>query len=292
MKTSVIEKQCKDALNRINSKYLPYKWDLNIYRGCSHSCEYCFAMYSHKYIEGNYNFTKDIVVKTNIAEKLEMKLRSKTWKGEVVNLGGVTDSYQELESEYKIMPEILKLLIKYRTPAFISTKSDLILRDFDLLEELARVAHVSVAETIVTVDDEIRKKIEPGASPINNRFKVLKEFATTNVTTGLHLMPIIPYITDNIENLEKIYYYAKRCNVDYVLPSVLNLKGITKPNFMKMVQKQFPEKYNDISSICKTGFCSKEYRVLLYEKINILKEKYHISSYKIIQESEQLKLKI
>lgn len=98
------------------------RWDLNIYCGCEHGCKYCYAMYSHDYL-GSEEYFKDIYVKTNIVERLEEQLRSYSWKREVVNIGGVTDSYQPLEAEYKTMPEILKLMIKYRTPCIISTKS-------------------------------------------------------------------------------------------------------------------------------------------------------------------------
>ncbi|OJT81281.1 radical SAM protein, partial [Clostridioides difficile] len=86
-------------------------WDLNIYRGCEHGCKYCYAIYSHKYINSN-NYFEEIYVKTNIVEKLERQLKSSKWKKEVINIGGVTDSYQPIEADYKIMPEILNLLIK------------------------------------------------------------------------------------------------------------------------------------------------------------------------------------
>ena len=154
----VEEIKAKKALNKLNSKFLPYKWDLNVYRGCSHRCQYCYALYSHQYLESGKNFFDTIYVKTNIAEALEKELSSKRWKREVVNLGGVTDSYQPIEEKYKLMREVLKLMIKYKTPIVISTKSDLILRDMDLLTELAKVANVNVAVTITTMDENIRKK--------------------------------------------------------------------------------------------------------------------------------------
>ena len=154
---NLIKIQAKTALNRIKSNYLPYKWDLNIYRGCSHQCVYCYALYSHQFLD-HKNFFKDLYVKENIVELLEKKLSSKRWKREIINLGGVTDSYQIAESQLKLMPQILKLFIKYRTPLVISTKSDLILRDIDLFEELSKVSSTSVAFTVTTLDENIRKK--------------------------------------------------------------------------------------------------------------------------------------
>gem|GEM_PF-3853937 len=89
---------------------MPYRWDLNIYRGCQHGCKYCYAVYSHKYLD-SVDFFTDIHIKTNIVDELEKELRNNSWKREVVNIGGITDSYQPVEDKYKLMPEILKLFI-------------------------------------------------------------------------------------------------------------------------------------------------------------------------------------
>ncbi len=112
------------------------------------------------------------------------------------NIGGVTDSYQPIEREMKIMPEILKLMIKYKTPIIISTKSDLILRDIALIKELADITYVNVAFTITTMDEQLREKLEPNASPSLKRFEALQQFKKTNASLGVHIMPIIPYLTD------------------------------------------------------------------------------------------------
>ena len=123
---------CKVALNKLKRK-IPFAWDLNIYRGCEHRCQYCYAIYSHDYL-GSEQYFDTIYVKTNIVEQLEKQLGSPDWKQEVVNIGGVTDSYQPAEEKYKLMPHILRLMIKYSTPCIISTKSDLILRTSILLK--------------------------------------------------------------------------------------------------------------------------------------------------------------
>lgn len=119
-------------MNHIKTTRLPYHWDLNIYRGCEHNCEYCFAMYTHQYIEDT-DFFHHIYVKKNIVEQLEKKLSSPSWKKEIINLGGVTDNYQPAEKSFQLMPEILKLMIRYKNPIIISTKSTLILRDLELI---------------------------------------------------------------------------------------------------------------------------------------------------------------
>ena len=147
------EINCKSALNKINNKY-GFCYDLNIYRGCIHKCYYCFAVYSHKYINSR-DFFGEIFVKKNIAEVLEKELSSRNWKRDIINLGSVTDNYQECEKDYKLMRDILKLLIRYKTPMCISTKSDLILRDFDLIDELSNIVPVRIATTITTLNEKL-----------------------------------------------------------------------------------------------------------------------------------------
>lgn len=264
------------ALTKLKRK-VPYGWDLNIYRGCRHGCQYCYAMYSHQYI-GNDNFFNDIYVKENVVEQLEKALASDKWKREVINIGGVTDSYQPVEARYQLMPQILKLLIKYKTPAIISTKSKLVLRDYDLIDELSQITYVNVAATITTMDEAIRSKIEPGGASSQERFQVLKEFRKTNASTGLHVMPIIPFITDNEGNFDKMFASAAECGVHYVLPGTLYLRGTTYKNFMAFIQKEFGDIESEFKKLYKTGSAGNEYKTILYEKVNRLRDKYGLSN--------------
>lgn len=272
------EIKVKKALNRLNSKFLPYKWDLNVYRGCSHRCQYCYALYSHQYLESGKNFFDTIYVKTNIIEALEKQLSSKRWKREVINLGGVTDSYQPIEEKYKLMREVLKLMIKYKTPIVISTKSDLILRDIDLLTELASVASVNVAVTITTMDENIRNKIEPGGKPSEKRLEVLKQLSGKDIGLGLHLMPILPMITDNEENIENIFREVSKVPIDYAICGFLNLRSATRANFLDFIKRDFPNLFDDYLKLYQSPFISKDYAKNVYEKIWKLKRKYSINS--------------
>lgn len=267
---------CSEACNKLKRK-IPYSWDLNIYRGCKHGCKYCYAIYSHQYLEAEEYFD-DIYIKTNIVEQLERQLNSPSWKREIVNIGGITDSYQPVEKVYKLMPDILRLMIKYKTPCIISTKSDLILRDYDLIDELSRITYVNVAATITCINENIRKKIEPNAVPTIDRFKMLKEFNKTNASTGLHFMPIIPYITDGFENVDLIYNQAAHCKVDYVLPGVLYLRGKTRKVFFDFIRQEYPNLYEPLQTLYKKGGAGKEYKDERYAMVNQIKEKYNLSS--------------
>jgi DNA repair photolyase len=273
---AITEITCESALNKLKRK-IPFGWDLNIYRGCSHACNYCYAIYSHQYLNSD-GFYDDIFVKTNIVEQLEKELSSPSWKREVINIGGVTDSYQKAEESYRFMPQILKLLIKHRTPAIISTKSTLVLRDYDLIDELSRVTYINIAASITTMDENVRKKIEPGGAPSTERFAMLKEFRKTNASIGLHVMPIIPYITDSRENMEALCVNARECGADYMLPGTLYLRGVTRNVFFESIRKKFPEEYIKLQAMYKTGAASKEYKDHLYEMVNELRKQYGISS--------------
>lgn len=275
---------CKSALHKLKSEMLPYDCDLNIFRGCVHGCKYCYALYSHTYLEDKEYF-KNIYVKKDIVKVLELELRSKKSKNILVNIGGVTDSYQALEKTYKIMPEVLKLFIKHKIPINISTKSDLILRDYDLIDELSRLTYVNIASTITVADEVMRVKIEPNAVNSKRRFEVLKEFRKTNASVGVHVMPIVPFLTDNYENLNEIFYHTKSINAHYLLPGTLNLRGRTKEYFLDFIRKDFPNLSQKYLKLYQNGRLDEEYRDNLYKTLNTLFLKHDVSKnyYKFIE---------
>ncbi|MFO7952715.1 MAG: radical SAM protein [Bacillota bacterium] len=269
------EVEAKSALHKLKRK-IPYGWDLNLYRGCSHNCVYCYAASSHQYL-GYKDFSGDILVKINIAEVLEKELQAPGWKREVINIGGVTDSYQAAEQHYRLMPQVLKLLIKYKNPAIISSKSDLILRDYDLIDQLSRLTYINVAQTITSWDESVREKIEPGAASSAKRFEVFKEFRKTNASLGLHVMPIIPYLTDHRENLQELCSRGREVKVDYLLPGTLYLRGNTRSRFFAFIQNEHPELTDQFRMLYKTGSAGKLYKEEMYKVLNSLRDKYNLS---------------
>lgn len=282
------------ALNKIKSTSklaLPFHWDLNIYRGCEHGCNYCYAMYSHSYLEKinekkkeysfvdgeNNNFFRRICVKTNIAEALEQQLGARTWKKELINIGGVCDSYQPAESKYGLMREVLATMIECKNPVTISTKSDLILRDFNLLRELSELTYVNIAVTVTTMDEKLSALLEPFAASPKKRFSILQAFKDTNAITGLHLMPILPFLTDSPRNLEQILSLAAECKVDYALPVALYLRGETRKHFFNFLKLNFPELVHPYHRLYAEGGAKKIYKEGLYGVLKPLMEKYRLS---------------
>ena len=269
--------QVKSGLHRVKGNF-PFNWDLNVYRGCGHGCVYCYALYSHDYLKPNEDFYGNIYVKENLVEVLDKEFRKKSWKGEMVNLGGVTDSYQPLEKTVEMMPDILKVFIKYRNPLTISTKSDLILRDIALYSQLASLTTVNISVTITTPDESIRKMIEPFGTKSTNRFKVLEEFAKLPLTTGLHVMPIIPTLTDDYDDLEQLFQQAAKSHVDYLLTGKLYLRGKTRPRFIDFMRNHYPERFHEFSGIFTHEESKQQYSRKLNEKIGLLRRKYTINS--------------
>ncbi|MCP4970408.1 MAG: radical SAM protein, partial [Arcobacter sp.] len=256
-----------------HKKAFPVLQDVNIYRGCTIGCKYCFAQYSHYYL-GLDNFFKDIIVKTNSAECLERELYKKRNSKEQIKIGGITDSYQHIEKKYLLMPKLLKVLKKYKIPIFLSTKSDLILRDLDLIKELAKVISVDVAVSISGIDEETAKIIEPGAPSPHKRIETLGQFTSFCRSTSLLNMPILPFLSDSIVELDKIFELTQKNNIDNLVTYPLHLRNKkVKNEFLNLIEIHFPEKVKRMVDLFDSSG-NNEYYKELNRKIFSLRKKY------------------
>lgn len=249
-------------------------WDINTYRGCGHRCIYCFAQYSHKYLDSD-KFFDDLSVKINIAEALNTDFLKRSWKKNPVNLCGVTDPYQPLEKQYELMPRIIEIFIKHKNPMIITTKSILLLRDLDLLEELNKVAWVDVRVSASAIDETIRKKIEPNAAPTLERLEMLGKITEKGIYAGVLMMPIIPYLTDYAENLERIFEISKKNGAKSIIPALLHLRGETKQIFYSYISELFPNLLEKIKPLYHGAYVDKNYSEKFFEKIKIIRKKYN-----------------
>ena len=234
------EIEAKIALNRIKRE-VPAPFDLNIYRGCAHRCQYCYALYSHRYLESD-NFYDEVFVKTNIATRLDAELSRKRTT-QVINIGGVCDSYQPVEKKYKLMREVLEVLIKHQNPIILATKSTLILRDLDLIKRLAAVADVNIAASLTTLDEDKRIKLEPFSAPPRERLAMLRQMKDAGTRTTMLMMPILPYLTDTAKNFDDLFKEARKNNVESIVPGMLNLRSATKSHFLNFLKTTYPELY-------------------------------------------------
>jgi DNA repair photolyase len=164
--------------------------------------------------------------------------------------GGVSDSYQQAEKEFELTRKVLQVILEYELPVFILTKSDLVLRDLDLLKDINEKAFCSVCFSIAFDDEEIKKLFEPKSSSIDERFSALRKLRTSGIHGGVMAMPIIPYVGDSVESLRNIVKESKASEAEFVLFSGMTLKpGRQKEHFFKSVQKNFPERYDDLVRI-------------------------------------------
>jgi len=270
------EIQAKTVIHK-HDKAFPVMLDLNPYRGCTIGCKYCFAQYSHYYI-GLDNFFRDILVKTNAAQCLDLELHKKRKQKEQIKIGGVTDAYQPIEKKYFLMPEILKVFRKYRVPIFLSTKSDLVLRDFELIKQLAQVTAVDIAVSISSINEKTAKIFEPGASVPAKRIETLAKFSGLCRSVSVLNMPVIPYISDSYEELDKIFELSKNSKADYLVSYPLHLRNPkVKNNFFELVKKHFPKPAHKFIALYRNSSTpDEEYISGLYEKIFLLRNKYNL----------------
>ena len=271
--------ECKTLLHHHDTGYLPYHWDVNIYRGCAHSCPYCFARYSHEYLgyRDPLDFEQRILVKVNAPQVLDRELGSAKWRGELVNLSGVSDPYQPAEKKFGLTRQVLEVMLKHRNPTILGTKSDLILRDLDLLSRLSETTFCCVAVTITTLDEDLRKQLEPFSPPASRRIDVLKKLKEAGVATGLLATPIFPYLTDNQHSLEDLVRTAAECDVDFFVAGVLSLKSSARQRFMPFLKQQFPKLYPKYRQLYRGWSAPKEYSRGVHERVRLLQEKYGVS---------------
>ena len=269
--------KCKEALYQLKRKGLPYSFDLNIYRGCSHNCQYCYARKSHKYLNSK-KYESEIFVKTNIAEVFEKELKGDKTGGKFINIGGVCDTYQPAEKKYQLMPGILKILIKYKQQVIISTKSDLILRDIELIDQLAHHARVNIAVTITSDNDEISSKVEPGASLPEARWNILQEFSKTKTSIGFHFFPILPFLSDDKTSMEKMVKRASEVKVDYMLSGVLYLSGGIKDRYFSFIKRESPEYYSAYVKLYPRGKANPDYKSKIHSFLGRMREKYGVNA--------------
>lgn len=217
------------------------KYNMNLYRGCQHSCIYCDSR-SNCYQLGELS---DIRIKGNALELLEKELKSKRIKS-VIGFGSMNDPYMPVEKETELTRNALKLILKYKYPVHIITKSDLVLRDIDILKEISKI-YVAISFTITTTDDNLSKIIEPNAPLSSLRFEAINQLSAAGIYTGIMLMPVLPFITDKKDNIESIVKKGKQNGASYILAFMgMTLREGQREYFYKQLDIHFPglkEKY-------------------------------------------------
>ncbi|MGN0143954.1 MAG: SPL family radical SAM protein [Clostridium sp.] len=227
--------------NKKPSGWFGTNYLFNIYRGCEHHCIYCDSRSLCYRIE---NFD-ELIVKKNAVTLLAKELKAKRKKG-TIGTGSMSDPYTKSEKKYMLTRRCLEVIAKYNYPVHITTKSNLILRDIDILQEINKI-YTSVAITITTSDDNLSSIIEPSAPSSSDRFKALGILSSIGICTSITMMPILPFIEDNEKNILDIVNKAQYYGVKHIVPYLgMSLRDRQRAYYYKSLDKNFPgirEKY-------------------------------------------------
>ncbi len=257
--TEVRRELAKTVISRNQSPDVGFDRSVNPYRGCEHGCIYCFARPSHAYwdLSPGIDFETKLIAKTNLADRLEEELGKPGYVPRPIALGINTDGYQPIEREYQLTRRALEILLRFRHPVNIITKSSLILRDLDLLEELASRNMVSVAFSLTTLDDELKRIMEPRTAAPAARLRAMRTLGEHGVPVSVITAPIIPMINDmELEALLEAARDAGARSAGYVL---LRLPLEIAELFEEWLQAHFPERAAHVMSLIRQSRGGKNY---------------------------------
>jgi DNA repair photolyase len=271
----------KSLLNRcVSRRAMPFTWTINPYRGCEFGCRYCYARYTHEFMEmrGGLDFEQKIYVKQHAAGLLRHDLR-RVKPDEAIALGTATDPYQPAERRYEVTRGILEEFARHHGFELgIVTKSNLVSRDLELLQQVAGANKLSVHITITTLNTDLARILEPRAPRPDLRLDAVRALSRAGLRVGVSCSPVVPGITDSPKDLEALVRAAAEAGADYVFANPLFLKPCSAAIFLPLLEQNFPhlaatyrERYQD------RAFLAPAYAKRLSQLVRCLREKYKIT---------------
>jgi len=250
-KTDFIDVFPKTIVNKVDSPDVGMMYSMNPYQGCEHGCIYCYARNSHEYwgYSAGLDFERKIMVKKSAPALLEKHLSNPKWQAAPISLSGNTDCYQPIERKMKITRQLLEVFYKYRHPVGIITKNALIKRDQDIIQDLARHNLVRATITITSLNEDIRRKLEPRTATAKQKLKVMRDFADAGIPVQLMMGPIVPGL-NNYEIFDVVKAAADHGASGMVF-TVLHLNGQLGELFTDWIYKAFPLKADHVLSLVK-----------------------------------------
>ena len=269
----------RSLLNRCTGVRMPFTWTINPYRGCEFACKYCYARYTHEFMEmrDGVDFEQKIYVKQHAADLLRQELR-RVKPGEEIAIGTATDPYQPAERRFEVTRGILEELVRHEGLELgLITKGNLILRDLELLKELGRKNRLFVNLTVTTLNVELARILEPRAPRPDLRMETVRKLNQAGIATGVSCSPVIPGITDSPRNLEALVRATSEAGGKHIFANPLFLKPCSAAVFLPFLEKEFPqlpasykERYKD------RAFLPKTYGKRISQLMARLREKYGI----------------
>ncbi len=280
----------KSILNRCDSNRVPFEWTINPYRGCEFACKYCYARYTHEYMElDGSEFEKKIYVKKDAAPLLAWDVTHKYSyesqgsggaRPDHIAIGTATDPYQPAEKEYGVTRACLEELAKREgLSVSIITKSNQIVRDIDVLQRIAERSNLGIDITITTLRAGLTRLLEPRAPRPDLRLAAVKQLCEAGLAVGVSASPLIPGITDHAGDLEAVAEAAKGAGAQWFFSGVLFLMSSSAKQFLPFVREKFPRLAKQYERwFAKNGYAPEEYRRKASERVARIREKYGFRS--------------
>src|SRR5262245_24898012 len=271
----------RSLLTRCMSKRVPFEWMINPYRGCEFACKYCYARYTHEFMElrDGLDFERKIYVKQHAASLLRQELR-KVGKGESIAIGTATDPYQPAERKFEITRSILEEFALHEGLTMgMVTKSDMVVRDLDLLTEISRKNRLSVMVTVTTTKTKLARLLEPRAPRPDLRLKAVEKLAQAGIRVGVNCAPVLPEITDSPRDLENVVRAAAGAGAKFIYTNCLFLKPSAANVFLPFLKEHFPHLVPAYEKrYSRRAFVSAPYACRIEALMAKYKAKYRISS--------------
>jgi len=259
LKTEVVLERPRTIIARNESPDISFDRSINPYRGCEHGCVYCFARPTHAYLglSAGLDFESKLFVKEGAAALLEKELAAPKYSPRVIALGANTDPYQPIERQYRVTRSVLEVLAKTRHPVGIVTKSNLVLRDLDILGPMAEQGLVKVFISVTTLEKDIARKMEPRAPTPERRLEAIERLSQAKIPVGVMVAPIIPAVNDSeIEAILARAYQAGAREAGYV---TLRLPLEIREIFREWLSVHFPDKLKRTLSLVQSMHGGKDY---------------------------------
>lgn len=271
------EIRCRSALNSVRG--MPFKWTLNPYRGCTHGCHYCFARKYQSQLElgSGDEFASLIFVKINFVEVLQRELDHPSWAREFAALGTATDPYQPIEGHYKLSRRTLQALVTGKTPVGIVTKGPMVVRDIDLLQDLARVADATVCISVPTVDDFAWRTLEPGTAAPLQRLRAVRTLVDAGVDAGVLMNPLVPGFSTASASIEATVKAIADHGARFVGANPMFLEGGTRDHFMRFLEREFPALVPQYDELYAAKYLPRDYRDRVQKTVGLFKAKYRLA---------------
>ena len=271
----------RSLLNRCNVPRMPFAWTINPYRGCEFACKYCYARYTHEFMElrDGVDFERKIYVKQHAAWMLRRDLK-KVKAGEQIALGTATDPYQPAERRYGVTRAILEEFSRHHgLDLGIVTKSNLVLRDLDVLREIGRHNQLFVNLTITTLNTDLARILEPRAPRPDLRLEAMRKLNEAGVDAGVICAPVLPGITDSAAGLEQLVRAVAQAGGKYIFANPLFLKPCSAAIFLPFLEKEFPQLVEGYRRrYGERAFVSASYRKRISRLFAELRSRYGIAA--------------